>query len=264
MFTKIESKNNKKIKSFLNFAKSKKARKENNLCVLEGLRLITDAFLFGVKFSQIFINQTMLEKLTLAKSQLLRFHSINLLTNSLARQISSVENSQGVFAIVEKPKNIKFSEIKADQKVLVLVELNNPGNVGTLIRSAAAFNFTTIVLAGCCDIYNPKVLRSSASSIFKTKILECSVAELKSWLERATPLETIASLPQVNEAKSFCAAKAKGCALLIGNEANGLPDEIANLCKFEATLPMHNNVESLNAAVAGSILMFVLSRKLLV
>ena len=257
----IKSTNNKKIKEYLFVSKSKKIRKEKGLCVLEGLRLITDAFQFGVTFKQIFISEETLKKLEAIKSPLLSFRPIATLNKTLAKKLSLVQNSQNIFAIVKKPENAKFNELRNDQKILVLIELNDPGNVGTLIRSAAAFDFTTIILANCCDVYNPKLIRSSMSCLFKTKILECSINEFKNWLNRTTNLQTIASLPSVNKWQKKCSYNSiNGCVLLVGNEANGLPDELSKLCRFQATLTMQPFVESLNAAVAGSVLMFELSQ----
>lgn len=259
-FTTIESRKNKKIKEFLKLVESKKARSQRNLCVLEGFRLVLDAFQFGVCFKQLLISELMFNKLKLEQSPLLKFNQLNIISEKIAKEISSVAANQGVFAVVEKPENHKFSLIESNQNVLILVELGNPGNIGTLIRSAVAFNFKTVILAGCCDVYNAKVIRSSMSALFKAKILECSVSELKNWLKQ-TSVTTIAAVLNANGPKKISNHKT-GHALLIGNEANGLSTEIVNLCKIQVTITMQNEIESLNASVAGSVLMFALSKEI--
>ena len=257
--TKIESRKNEKVRLFLKLAESKKARNQRNLCVLEGLRLTVDAFHFGVRFHQLLLSEPVFRKLEHDEPQLLSSCRSCLIDEKVASEISSVVANQGVFAIVEKPKNHKLSSFESNQNILILVELSNPGNIGALIRSAVAFGFRSIVLANCCDVCNTKVVRSSMGAIFKAKISECSVAELKNWLQQTT-LTTIAAV--LNSSGVQQINNIKNCALLIGNEANGLTSEIINLCKVRTSIVMQNQIESLNASIAGSVLMFALSREI--
>lgn len=261
MFKTIESIKNETIKKYLRLSLSKKFRNEQGLCVLEGLRLVTDSYKFGANFKHILISKQILKKIRLNKSPLLNFHEYVLIDENVAKKISSVKNNQGIFAIVKKPRIFNFSEIATSKQVLILVKVRDPGNIGTLIRSAVAFDFNTIVLVDCCDFCNPKTIRSSMGAVFKPKILKCSIEILKTWLKQ-TKLETIAAVSNQINKNQLAKEKFLGCALLIGNEANGLPIEIINFCKTKKTIAMQNEIESLNAAIAGSILMFELSKKL--
>lgn len=253
----IESLQNKSIKQFLKLSQYKKTRNEQNKFVLEGLRAICDALQFKVKLSHILLTQKAFEKFKLKQIDLINC-PIDIITENVAKKISSVEQNQGCFAIAEKLQYFNLNNITSTEKILALFKLNNPGNLGTLIRSAAAFNFNKIILTDCCDIYNPKVIRSSMSTLFKVKFLQYTSSETIAWL-KCCKLKTYAAVvSKTTQSVNFSNTNG-GCVLVIGSEAHGLSSDVLDCCKFKISIKMANNIESLNAAIAGSILMFSLN-----
>lgn len=261
MLNIIKSSKNEKIKKFTRLLQSKRLQSSSDSFVLEGFRSVHDALTFKVKVESIFLTSRALKKFELVDPELIWRHKPNLISDEVAQKLSSVKNCQGIFAVVKKLEQLNFPEIDSTDHVLVLIELNNPGNLGTLIRSAGAFGYNKIVLVDCCNIYNPKVIRSTMSSIFRTKFRQCSRNEAIAWLKN-TSLKTYAAVANMHGADSFKPSSKTGCALIIGNEAHGIPASILSLCSKKVTIKMLNEIESLNAAVAGSILMFNMSNKI--
>lgn len=173
--------------------------------------------------------------------------------------ISDTVTSQGLLAAFPIPAPDLSPLDPRGEPALVLDRVSDPGNVGTLIRSAAAAGSQAVLLApGCADPYSPKVVRSSAGSI-----LEVRIATLQ-WSEIARLLR---AFPHVFAAEStarrtyYEAELARGCAILIGNEAVGLGPEAVELATSRVSIPIERGVESLNAGVAGSILLFEARRQ---
>jgi len=176
-------------------------------------------------------------------------------SEKLFSMVSQTTTPQGVLFVIRIPDSIllKFADLT---RILILDGINEPGNMGTIIRTADAFGFSTILLCnGCVDIYNPKVVRSSMGGIFRTKFVHAAnvsetVESIKSggFQVVATALEGAVDINTVKFAEK--------CAIVIGNEANGVSDELLSLSDARVTIPMANETESLNAAVAAGIAMF--------
>ncbi len=261
MLQLIKSSKNEKIKKLTQLLKSKKSQNLNDSFVLEGFRSVHDALTFKAEIESIFLTPSALKKFELINPELIKRCKLNLIDNDISQKLSSVKNCQGIFAIVKKLNQLNLSEIDSTDNVLVLVELSDPGNMGTLIRSASAFGYNKIILVDCCDIYNPKVVRSTMSSIFRTRYRQCSTDEAIAWLKNSN-LKIYAAVADKHKPSSFEPNLDMGCVLMIGNEAHGIPAPILDLCSKKITIKMLNEIESLNAAVAGSILMFNISNKI--
>lgn len=185
------------------------------------------------------------------------------ISDSVAQKLSGVKTSQGVFAIVKTlDKNLDADTIiKNGGNYIGLCSIQDPGNMGTMIRTADAFGIDGVILYDTCDIYSPKVVRSTMGSLFRTKLMQCSdmlalVQKINNMLGAtfaAVVDESAQSLEQLTHA---------ACTLLlVGNEANGLPQELVQACNHTVTIPMKGNAESLNAAVAASICMWEMTRR---
>lgn len=173
--------------------------------------------------------------------------------------MTDVINPQGILAIIEKyPSEENQIDFKEDL-FLVLDNIQDPGNMGTILRTADSLNFTQILVSkGTADQYNPKVVRSTMGAIFRVKVIECedltkTLKELKKHKIKiyATDLKTDKSIYDVSFQKS---------AIVIGNEANGVSTEIINLADEKIKIPMSGKTESLNAAVATSIILYEAKR----
>jgi len=173
--------------------------------------------------------------------------------------MTDVINPQGILAIIEKyPSEENQIDFKEDL-FLVLDNIQDPGNMGTILRTADSLNFTQILVSkGTADQYNPKVVRSTMGAIFRVKVIECedltkTLKELKKHKIKicATDLKTDKSIYDVSFQKS---------AIVIGNEANGVSTEILNLADEKIKIPMSGKTESLNAAVATSVILYEAKR----
>jgi len=167
--------------------------------------------------------------------------------------LSSQVSSTKVIAVC-----YELEEKEVNGNVIILDNLQDPGNLGTIIRSAVAFNFDTIVLSdNSVDLYNPKVIRASEGMIFNINIKRCNLKEFIPTLKNDYTLITT----DVNGGKDIRNIKYQNIALVIGNEGNGVSQEIADLCGEKVYIKMNNNCESLNAGVCASILMYEVSHE---
>ncbi|MBR1592744.1 MAG: RNA methyltransferase [Ruminococcus sp.] len=256
----VKSKDNPLIKLYQKLSSSKKERLQYGLFVLEGLRITEDALREESGLSHLILTCAAAEKYGDMLFQAdLKNARVVVVSNELGRKISSTDNTQGIFAICRIPqeKNIVFSE---NGKYIVLFGLQDPGNAGMIIRTADALGIDGIIMSGCCDLYSPKVIRSTMGSIFRMNInIENDTERLFSLLEENNVITSAAvtdsgALPVTDY--NFGGKQ----AVFIGNEGNGLPCDISGRCSGKIIIPMHGNINSLNAAMAAGILMWEMKR----
>ena len=150
--------------------------------------------------------------------------------------------------------------IQPDRRYLVLCQMQDPGNMGMILRTCDALGTDMLLMTECCDIYSPKVIRATMGSIFRVPCLETA-----SWRELLYQLQTAkiisyASVP-VKQADSLAETNfPSGSAVWIGNEGNGLPEELIASCEKKITIPMKGGAESLNAAMAAGIFLWEMMR----
>lgn len=227
----------------------KKYRKERNECILEGQKLINEAINSNMKIKSIFsTDKDLLFNYTEITSQLY------LVNNLIIKSLSNNKSPQNIIAIIDTEYHYKS---KSNQ-ILILDNLQNPENFGAIIRSAVATNFNKIYTINCVDKFNDKTIRASMGNIFKCEIIETDYQTIKS-LSNDYDLfyadmngENIFNINNFNE----------NIGIVIGNEGNGISKEIKSILKNKISIPMENNVESLNATVAGSIIMYQIYSKL--
>ena len=168
--------------------------------------------------------------------------------DKIMKFLSSQVSSSKVIAVCH---TLKEKEIKGN--LIILDNLQDPGNLGTIIRSAVAFNFDTIVLGNTCvDLYNPKVVRSSEGMIFHINIIR---RDLNTFIDAIKDNYTLVTTDVV-DGKDIKDINYKNIALVIGNEGNGVSSDIASKCDEKVYIKMNDNCESLNAGVSASILMY--------
>ncbi len=256
----ISSKDNPKIKLYQKLSENKKYRRETGLFTLEGLRLIKDAVLENAVLHCAFITEECYAKHGETLYFLPEYLSDKtyIISDEIGKKMSDTESSQGMFAICNIPSDLNFSDkIKSRCKLLLLDNLQDPGNIGTIIRTADAVGVDAIITVNCCDIYNPKVIRSTMGSLFRMPVFNFTrdmVFDL--FLEN-----DITSYAAVIDSDSISLTDCKfpdKCAVVIGNEGNGLSSETVDMCTHKLTIEMHGNVNSLNAAMAAGIIMWEL------
>ena len=250
----IESKDNPRIKKYFKLFNKKSYRDSLNKFTLEGVRVLKDALESGIVFDDVFITNSCASKIRHTAYDITDFCKCEVISDKVAGYISGVDRFQGAFAIANKPPFISDNDIFNTDCVLALYFVQDPGNLGTLIRTADAFGFSKIVLSGCCDIYNPKVVRSTMGSLFRVSFLECS--NFLDFLKNID-LNKYATVVD-NDALSISELDLEndGAVLVVGNEANGLPDDVVGECDKKITIDMCAAANSLNAAVAGAICMY--------
>lgn len=252
----ITSLNNKIIKQVISL-KSKKYRIKHRLFIVEGERFVSeipkDREVLYYICSESFYN----------KLENLNFKSdIYIVSDKIFKKISETENPQGIITVC-KMKNFILEEVLAceNKHFVILDRVMDPGNLGTIIRTAEAMGFDGVFLSkGCADLYNSKVLRSTMGSIFNIPIFtNCDTMQIiekfksKSIKIIATSLSSNKYIYDLNLDIPF--------AVVIGNEANGVLEEIISKADFSFKIPMLGNVESLNVSTASSIIFYEVIRQ---
>lgn len=260
---KITSRENLKIKLLCKLIKSKKARFEHNLFVAEGLRLVLDALRSNVEIQSIFVTQECIDKNSKHINEfILNDNNSFLITKELSTYISDTQNPQGIYAICKKlDKNVNIDKIYNNGVFICLCSLQDPGNVGTIIRTAEAFGIKHIIMTeDCPDIFSPKVLRSTMGSAFRINVITFEDAEK---MVRTLKLNGVTTYAAVLNDKSIALGTfdfPQNSAVLIGNEANGLSESIIKMCDSALHIPMKGSAESLNAATAANIIMWEMTK----
>ncbi|MCR4638147.1 MAG: RNA methyltransferase [Ruminococcus sp.] len=258
----ITSKDNPTVKLYQKLSSSKKERLQYGLFVLEGLRIVTDALREESGITQLILTQKAQERFgeELLQADLRNTRTI-VISNELGNKIASTDTTQGVFAVCRIPAARSISSImKSGGKYLVLFGLQDPGNVGMMIRTADALGIDGVILSGSCDLYSPKVIRSTMGSVFRMKIaIENDADALFEELSKAGTVTSAAVIDKDAQPVTECSFEGTQ-AVFIGNEGNGLPGVIAQRCTRRVIIPMHGNINSLNAAMAAGILMWELSK----
>ena len=249
----IESRQNPRVKE-LRAALARTGRTPSGLIAIEGEHLVTEALRSHLRFASVFLRDGYHPSFALPDDA-----EHLLLPADVFLSAVATEQPQGIAALVHPPNfsaEMLFRE--AAPLILVLAGLQDPGNVGTLLRSAEAFAATgVLLLPGTASPWNPKALRASAGSAFRVPAIAASeTAALDLLAEHNIPAVAAVARSGV----SLSAAPLAGpCALLIGNEGAGLSDSLIAAAAHRITIPMPGNVESLNAAVAGSLLLYEIS-----
>ncbi len=252
-FKVITSKDNPLIKLVCGLQTSSKTRKKEGLFVLEGLRICDDAMSNSIRFDKLIISKTAKEKYDFELSSFIKnADEVFEIPDSLFSKISDTSSPQGVIAVVKVPT--LSPEISKNGRYIALENLNDPSNLGAISRTAEALGVSGIILSSdSVDPYSPKSLRASMGTLLRMPviILNDFVNDLKN-----SGLKTYACV--VNKtAKSITNVDfLDGSILIIGNEANGLTDEMKANSNEQITIKMCGKAESLNAATAAAISMW--------
>ncbi len=251
----ITSKENKIIKHIIKL-KEKKYRKEYNEYIIEGAKIVQEAIQEKTKIKQIIISENAINTDLIQnhlKEELQKIDYIQVPSN-IFKLISEVEKPQGILAIIEKEKQEENIDVNQDI-ILALDDLQDPGNLGTIIRTADSVGLKQILISkGTTEAYNPKVIRSTMGAIFRVKIIECE--NLKETLKRLQKNNFKIMVTDLNTDKSIYDIKLQKKVIIIGNEANGVSEEIKNIADTRAIIPMFGKTESLNASIATGVILY--------
>lgn len=237
------STDNKKIKNIKKLY-SKKYRDEFNEFIIEGEHLILEAYKRGI------LKELILEEGTEFKLDI----ETSYITSNILKYISELSNPSKIMGICTK-----IQEKEIGNKIVILDGIQDPGNLGTIIRSSVAFNIDTIVLSkDCVDLYNSKVLRATQGMIFNINIIE---RDLESFISNLKENNYKIYGTKVNGGKSLKnIEKNNKFAIIMGNEGNGVKPNILDMCSDYIYIDMNESCESLNVGVATSIILYELDK----
>lgn len=258
-FTYISSRENSLIKLVSSLQTSAKTRRENALFVLEGLRICEDAYDNGIQFNKLIVSENAKEKYV---SEIEKFAKVcdncYLLPENLFKKISDTVSPQGIIAVAKLP-DTKGKTIDKKGRYIALENLQDPSNLGAVARTAEALGVSGIILSSnSCDPFSPKTLRASMGTLLRIPVivLEDFAKEIKN-----TGLKIYSCVVE-REAESIEeTAFSDGSVLVIGNEANGITEEVKKISDALITIRMSGKAESLNAAVAAAIAMWEMIKK---
>ena len=248
--TEIKSRKNEYIRHLRLLASDRAYRSDSGEYVCDGLKLLKEAMQFGACVTSV-----------LWKERQQNLPGLGGIPQYLAdaelfEYASPMKSSPGPVFTVKMSSPAESSTL---ERVIVLENVQDPGNVGTVIRTANAFGIDAVVLCGdCADLYNPKTVRSTMGAIFRQRVIGCTLQELTALLERNGLALYGAALS--DSAMSILDVDIKNAAVVVGSEGRGLSEEMLGLCRKALIIPMCPDSESLNAAVAASVIMWEMAR----
>jgi TrmH family RNA methyltransferase len=256
----VESKQNARVKE-LRRALAQPGRIVSRLVGIEGPNLVEEALRAGLRVERVFAGERM--QSWVETQQFQDNTEVLIMPSGILASVLATETPQPVAALVEPPDWTWAHVLGQDQKktlIVVLAGLQDPGNLGTILRSAEAFGATGIVsLPGTVSAWNPKAVRASAGSVFRVPLLAAGERECLEKLQGAG-VKILASVLRATEPAERVDL-AGPIALIIGNEGNGVTDDLAAKADGQITIPCPGPVESLNAAVAASVLLYEAARQ---
>lgn len=254
----ITSKENRWVKEYIKLSSSKSYRQEKQKFVVESVKLVKEAFENNVSLEMVFVTLECMDKKQYELEKLFQTQHCVIISKEIEKKLSQAKSSQGIFAICSNIDNKLYNDkIYHSGKYVMLVNLQDAGNVGTIIRTAEAVGMDGVIITkSTCDFLNPKVIRGSMGSVFRMPILiiENEFEFLKTL--KTYNVKTYASVLDKNAIKLSDVNFSSPFVLLIGNEGNGLDNEVISLCSEKITIKMNGNAESLNASMAAGFLMY--------
>ena len=251
----INSKDNEKIKQIKKL-KEKKYRDIENAFIVEGIKLVKEAIEENQNIKNIIVCEDCINDGTIESKLLLKIAKYNCIyvSKSIFDYISEVNSPQGIMAVVEK--NNKNSQINYNEDIIVVLDnLQDPGNLGTILRTIDSANLKQVVVSkNTVDSYNSKVVRSTMGAIFRVKRIETENL-IKTLQEiKKNGFEVICTSLEGTE--NIYDIKFNKKVIIIGNEANGVSKEVQEYADKKVKIPMLGKTESLNASVAAGIMIY--------
>ena len=246
----ITSRKNRIITHLKELSADKAYRKQTGEFVCDGEKTLKEALNYGAEISCVLWGGEPSFKLPEGINQ----YSC---PSELMQSVSPLKSSAGPVFGVKIPR--KEIDSKSVSNAIILESVQDPGNVGTVIRTADAMGTDVVILVGdCADLYNPKTVRATMGCIFRQRVIEMDLKELKDYVNQNELKLYGAALSE--RAEDIRKIEMKKIAVAIGSEGRGLSQELLKLCDGQLIIPMRPDCESLNAAIAASIVMWEMSR----
>lgn len=253
----ITATSNKRIKWLVTLSEKAKERKKEGVFLVEGIKMFEEATEDYIK--EAYVSESFLSKYSEDKELMQKLQKISyeVVSDEVFRKISDTKTPQGILCVVKQYSYTLEDLLQKENPMLVLLEdIQDPGNLGTILRTAEGAGVDGIIMTReTVDIYNPKTIRATMGSVYRMPFIYVdSLKETIQALQKNKVSVYAAHLQGKNYYDAFDFRK--GCAFLIGNEGNGLRKETADLADSYLKIPMEGCVESLNAAIATSLLMY--------
>lgn len=263
----ITSTSNQRVKQIVQWQAKTKARRQDDIFLAEGLKMYEEAP--EGQIQEVYLTEALLrnlrsrqEKASVYIEEKLEKTGYELVAEGVFERMSDTKTPQGILTVLRRPSYDLPQLIQKDRPLLVLLEdLQDPGNLGTILRTGEGAGITGVIMSKkTVDIYNPKTIRSTMGSIYRVPFLYVEDMEgtIRTLREKGIRVYA-AHLRGQDYYNGF--SFAEGTAFLIGNEGNGLRKETADLADFYLKIPMEGQVESLNAAIAASLLIYEAHRQ---
>jgi TrmH family RNA methyltransferase len=263
MHVSITSRKNELVKEFLHLSSSASYRKEQKRIPLEGARLCSDAAESGLKTVSLLYTEEAEKKYAPYLSVIRKTDPDEfLISQSVAQTLSDTKNPQGVFSICARPvEGEELPSAESGKHLLMIENIQDPANLGAILRTAEAVGIGGIILAGdCCDVFAPKALRAGMGAAFRLQVFILKDApETINRLNEAG-FQTFAAVPDSTAVPITKLDFSAPAVAAIGNEGNGLTQEAIKACSQRVTIPMLGRAESLNAAASAAIIMWEMMR----
>ena len=245
----ITSRKNSRVQALRALGRNKAYRREQGLFLCDGEKLLSEALANGADIAEIYLRGA-------KPAGNMPEVPVYSLSEDVFDYASPLEHSPGpLFTVRAKP----LPESVRPERVIVLENVQDPGNVGTVIRTAAALGFDTVILCGACaDVYSPKTARATMGAIFRENIVRMDIAAAAEYIHSRGMKLYGAVLSE--RAADIRAAELKNAVVAIGSEGRGLSAELLSLCDGEVIIPMTPGSESFNAAIAAAIVMWEIVR----
>lgn len=257
----ITSLSNARVKNVISLVKKSRTRKEQGVFVVEGIRMVREAPADSIK--ELYVSESFLKReenrAFLEKEVEVPFEAV---TDEVFAKMSDTVSPQGILCVLHQMEhNLEHMLQDKQGTFLILEDIQDPGNLGTMIRTGEGAGIAGVIMSSrTADIYNPKVIRSTMGSIYRVPF--CYVDDLPAVLRLIGKMGVHTYAAHLDGERYYNECFFSGqTAILIGNEGNGLSDEVAALAKHKIKIPMEGQVESLNAAVSASILMYEVYRQ---
>ncbi|MFI3200782.1 MAG: RNA methyltransferase [Eubacteriales bacterium] len=254
----ITSANNPRIKEVVQLIRKGKVREEKKLFVIEGIKLFLEAP--KERIQAVFFSETFYT--TYKKKEVLDQYSFDVVTDEVFVKMTDTIHPQGVLCVMKQFTYTLEELWEGENPFLLVVEnMQDPGNLGTLLRTGEAAGVDGIILSkGSVDVYNPKVVRSSMGSIYRTRY--CYAESIVSVINKMRDMNIAIYAAHLDGKTYFTDTDfTKATAFLVGNESKGLEQKTAELATKQVKIPMCGEVESLNVAMAAGLLMYEAKRQ---
>ncbi len=249
----VESRSNSLVKHLRKLGTSRSYRRDTREFLCDGPKLLDEAHRAGAKIKDILVDVACWEKLSGEFPWLEKKH-VTLAASGIVESAASVETPQGVLFSCEIPQH----ELNEVNKIVLLDRLQDTGNLGTIIRTADAFGVDAVIAEDSADFWNPKTVRATMGALFRVPVFSAPLYKAIDGC-RQVGLNVYAAMLD-STAKPPSKLDMSKCAVIIGNEGSGVRSEISEYADGKVYIPMPGKAESLNAAIAASILMWEMSR----